>query len=358
MLQLSNDTPESIRDRIFERMSTTLQTREGSVLFDVIGAVAFELWRHDMMLDELTYAFYVNEDSGIWLDEAAKLKGMSRRQGTKATALIHFVGKDGTSIPAGTLFYTAAGLEFILAADVVISDGAAEGVLEAAEVGSVYNVAAGEIEQIYRNISGVESYTNDQALGGTDQESDAALFLRIDDARKNPATGGNAAYYRNLALSCEGIGVAKVTGLWAGPGTLRVLLAGYDYEPVDQLVVDACDAYIQENRFVGADVTVVSASSAPVAVAATVVLDITTTAEIVQAEFVSKLGTYCKELAAAYFDTTEIQDYPLYYNKIAALLMGIDGVVDFTALTVNGGTDTVMVDGSSVPEPGKVTVII
>ena len=350
-----DQTPELIRSRILDRIGITLQTREGSFTYDTVSPVAFEVWRLMMTLDELITAFYVDENSGKYLDMHAELLDLARRQGTKSAAVIHFTGKDGVTVPAGTAFFTSAGLQFDLVYDVTLADGKGTGYLQAADVGDWYNVDACEIAQILRNISGIVSFENEAAVGGTDPETDANLFERIDNKRKNPSTSGNENHYKEWALSRDGVGGVKVTGLWKGPGTVRVLIVDYDWQPAEPAVITDCCDYIQTKRPVGADVTVVTAGKMDVSVAATVLIKATASLAAVQKEFVSKLDTYLKALAAEYFKTDKIFDYPLYYNKVAAILMGIDGVIDFTELTVNGGTETITIDGTSVPVLGEVT---
>lgn len=351
-----DQTPELIRSRILERMNTELQTREGSFAYDLVSPVSFELWRVLMTLDELIDAFYVTQYSGPYLDNHANLLGMVRRAGTKATAAITFTGRSGVTIPAGTSFFTASGLEFLLVDDVTLEDETGTGELIAAQMGGQYNVDAGEIDQILRNISGLTGYSNEAASGGADPESDAALYERIDARRKNPATSGNEAHYIEWALECDGVGAAKATGLWNGPGTVRVLVVDYDRKPMDAALVESVAAYIQTKRPVGADVTVVSAVAAEIDVSAAVTFDASTTAEAIRAAYVSKLDTYLQELADEYFKDNEVYAYTLRYNKVASLLMEIDGVIDFTSLTINGGTENIEIDALSVPELGEVEV--
>ena len=341
-------TPEVIRDRILSAMDTELQTREGSYAYNQASPIAFEIWRMLMTLNELVYAFYVTPDSGPWLDKSADLHAMSRRAGTKATAEIRFTGRDGVTVPAGTQFFTLSGLEFLLVYGVTLKDGGGTGYLQAAAVGDVYNVAAGEITQIMRNIAGLEKWANEDAVGGTDPESDDSLFERIDFRRKRPATSGNENHYIEWARECDGVGGVKVQRLWDGPGTVRVIIVGDDGRPVDEAVTAACAAHIETQRPVTAEVTVISAESAPIDVSAAVKLDGTITLAEAQAEFADKLDKYLQPMA--------FEENVVYYTRIGALLSSVSGVVDYEDLLVNGGTDNVTVADIAVPVPGEVTL--
>ena len=343
-----DQTPEIIRDRILSAMGTDMQTREGSYAYNLASPIAFEIWRVLMTLDELVYAFYVTEDSGPWLDVHAGLLALARREGTKAIAAIHFTGRDGVTIPAGTQFFTRSGMEFLLVYDVTLANGSGPGCLRAAEAGDGYNVDAGEITQIMRNIPGLEGWTHEGAVGGTDPESDASLFERIDFRRKRPATSGNENHYIEWARACDGVGAVKVQRLWDGPGTVRIILVGDDSRPVDDTVAANCAAYIETQRPVGAEVTVISAVGAPISVSASVTLDKTATAAAAQAEFKDKLAAYLQPMA---FEETVV-----YYTRIGALLSSVAGVIDYEDLLVNGGTDNVAIDDTAVPVPGEVTL--
>lgn len=346
-MPLFDDTPETILERVLSRMSTDLQTREGSYAYDQAAPLAVEIWRVLMTLDELIEAFYVNENSGPYLDEHANLFVMARRTGTKAAAELKFFGRDGTVIPADTAFY-ANGLEFRLTADVTIQDGSVTGYLRAAEVGQKYNVPAGAINQILRAVAGLERFESGPADGGTDPESDAALYERLDEKRKRPPTSGNEAHYREWALSVDGVGMARVTPLWHGPGTVRVLIVGYDHRPMGQAVVDACAKYIESQRPVGADVTVVSAKEFPVDVAVQVVLEPAASLAGVKEAFVSKLDTYLKDVA--------FHEFTIYATRVGALLTEVEGVVDYSGLTLNGVDGNLVIDVDSVPVCGEVVL--
>ena len=83
-------------------------------------------------------------------------------------------------------------------------------------------------------------------------------------------------------------------------------------------------------------------------VSASVTLDGTTTAPAVESAFAERLGEYIRELA--------FRGYTLLYNRVAFFLLDIDGVVDYTSLSVNGGTGNVSIGAEQVPVLGEVSV--
>ena len=340
-------TPETILERVLSRMETDLQTREGSWAYDQAAPLAFEVWRVLMTLDELVEAFYVNENSGPYLDAHARLFALSRREGARAAARVTLRGRDGAVMPAGTAFY-GEGLEYRLASDAVIRDSAAAGLLLAAEAGARYNVPAGAIGQMGRSVPGVEGFDCGPAEGGADPEGDADLFARLDEKRKRPPTSGNEAHYREWALSVDGVGATRVIRRWAGPGTVKVLIAGYDHRPVDEAIVTACAEYIESQRPVGAEVTVVSAQAVRVDAAARVVLEPAASRAAVEAAFTALLDGYLAE--AAFEEST------VYANRVGALLMSVEGVVDYDGLTLNGKAGNLELGGDGVPVTGEVAL--
>lgn len=340
-------TPETILERILGRMDTEFQTREGSYAYDQAAPISFEIWRVLMTLDELIEAFYVNPNSGIYLDAHAKLFAMARREGTRAAAKITLFGRGGLTVPAGTAFY-AGQLEYRLTDNVTIAGDVGVGYLRAVEVGQRYNVPAGSIDQILRTIAGLERFEAEEAQGGTDPEADEALYERLDEKRKRPPTSGNEAHYREWALSVDGVGAVRVTPLWKGPGTVLVLIAGYDRHPVDQVVVDACKAYIETQRPVGADVTVASAQPVAVNVSARVILEAGASLAEVERAFAAKLDAYLAKLAFA--------EFVVYLHQVGALLMSVPGVLDYRQLTINGERRNLDLDSDGVPVSGEVVL--
>lgn len=342
-------TPEAIRATILENIGESVQTREGSFVAEMVGPVATEMALIYQTIIAMLPAFYVDEGSGGFIDLACNRYGIARKTGTKATAAIHFGGRARITIPAGTVFMTADGLEFSLDETVTLADnGTGTGTVTAINVGDANNVSAGELTQMAMTLTGLGSWRNDAAHGGTDAETDAALVARLYAHWRRPGTSGNVYHYEQWALEVDGVGVVKVIRLWDGPGTVKVLIAGPNRQPVADDVVAAVAAHIEEERPTGAAVTVASARSVAIDVAVTLTLDGSTTLAAVKEALVSSLDTYLQGVA---FET-----YSVLYNRIAYLVLDIPGVVNYTALTVNGGTANVTLEGDQVPVTGTVTV--
>lgn len=357
-------TVEGIKQRILGRMNTTLQTREGSFANDVISAVAAEICECYHSMDALIPAFYLDETSGLYIDKQAEAVGVTRKAGTTASCAITFTGTDGAQIPEGTPFYTASGVGFVLREAVTIRDSTAQGTLVAEQEGDAYNIGAGEIVSTLRNYSGIASYFNAAATGGSDPETDEALLGRYLERMRRTATSGNPYHYQLWASQVSGVGAARVLSKWNGAGTVKVILADPNMEPPGEDIVKACTAHIDEQRPVGPEVTVEAAQPQQIAVTATVTIDGTTSAETVQTTLEAAVRTYLMEVASRafvdnidlQFDTLEEKAYTVLYNRIAFLLLSIPGVIDYTVLTVNDGDTNISVPADSLPVLTEVTV--
>lgn len=357
-------TPEGIKGRILGRLTTDLQTREGSFTNDIISAAAAEIAEVYHAMDAFRPAFYLDENSGEYIDIQAASVGIIRKPGAVAACAIHFTGIDGATIPAGAIFYTAGGLTFYLEDAVTIADGAAVGTLLAAQPGEEYNIWAGEITSVLRNYSGISGYENDAAQGGSDPETDKALLARYQDSRKRPVTSGNPYHYQQWATEVDGIEAARVISKWNGAGTVKVVLAGAGMTVPGEEDTETAAQYIESQRPVGPAVTTVAADACNLSVAATVTIDSTTTVENVRSDLEASVRTYLQELArAAYRDNADLQfdspdgkDYVVLYNRIAFLLLSISGVIDYADLTLNGGTDNITIPADALPILTEVTV--
>jgi len=340
-------TPEFIKSDILEKVNKS-DTREGSYANTLISPAAYEMWKVYQSLDSVIPMVFVDETSGKFIDKNAAVYGIARKPGKQAEATMAFHGTNGTTIVKGKVFLTEDSRQYTLDDDVTIAGGSGAGSVTALEVGERYNAPAGAIFRQLVNQSGVESVVSEAAVGGADRETDGALVARYNEYRRRPATSGNMAHYKQWALEVDGVGAAKVFPLKDGPGTVTVLIVGSNNQPVDSVIVSDCASYIEDVRPIGATVTVSSAKAKEINVSAQVILSTTTNETAVKLAFEKLLSEYLIGIAFV--------DYLVVYNRIGYILLDIPGVVDYIALTVNGGTSDIAIADDEVPTPGAIEV--
>lgn len=346
-------TPEGIQDmlRAFIEDDLGLYAGEGGLLNIILAPGAYVFWEALQALRAQVPISFVDETSGAYIDKAAAAYGITRKPGTPASVDVTFTGTANAVVPAGTMCVTADGLGFLTDEELTLGeDGSGTVSATSDDVGAVYNVPAQAIVTTQESVAGVSGVTNDAAAaGGTDPETDAALFARLDAYRKTPPTSGNDRHYHQWALEVNGIGAASVIRCWDGPGTVKVIVADMELRPVEEDKVDEVAAYIETQRPVTAEVTVESAEGVGVQVAVTVETDGTVSKLNTEQALTDRLAEYLGTLA---FQTGA----EVVYNRVLAIVMGLDGVTDCSGLTVNGGTANVPLDADEVPLLGTVTV--
>lgn len=346
-------TPEGIQDmlRAFLSDELGLSTAEGSLLQIILAPGAYVFWEGLQALRAQVPISFVDETSGRFIDKNAAGYGITRKPGTVASVTLTFTGSAGMTIPAGTLCVTQDGLGFATDEALTLDeDGRGTVTATADAVGTAYNVPAGAIVSMQQAVSGVTALTNeDAAAGGTDPETDAALFARLDAYKKTPPTSGNEQHYHQWALEVNGVGAASVIRCWDGPGTVKVIIADMALRPVEEELRAEVAAYIETQRPVTAEVTVESAAGVPVTVSVTVTADGTVSKPATEQELTERLAEYLGEIA--FTEGAEV-----VYNRVLALVMGLPGVTDCADLLVGGGTDNVPLDANEIPMLGTVTV--
>lgn len=359
-------TQEQIKTEMLADINpaTGLSSMAGGFADAVAGAAARQLSELYQALPAVVSMLFVDETSGGYLDLVGQTYfNITRRSGTKARCSVTFTGAPGTVVPKGTVFLTASGLQFSLLSQATLGQsGTAEGQLEAAEVGEAYNIGPGALTGMWVNLPGLESYVNQQASGGTGDETDSQLYARIDEVRKRPPTSGNGFDYRRWAMEVDGVGAAKIVELAYGPGTVEVMVVDSTYAPAPNHIINAVAYQIFVSRPVGAKPTVCAPAVLEVTVAADVTINqAVTTINQVKETFSAALEAYLHsqieaKYSAIYYEPENDVPYILMYSRIRTMLLSIQGVVDFASLTVNGGTENLTIQANQVPVLGEVSV--
>lgn len=330
-------TYEALLADALSRVSSDVDKREGSVIFDALAPACLKLAEYYAQLDNFVDLVLADTAVGKYLDRVADERNLTRKQAVAAVRQV-------TASEAVTIGSRWAIDDIVYDITALISDGLYSATCETA--GSVGTTYTGQLSNI-DNTSDATVILGDVIISGEDEETDDALRARYMLKVQTPAASGNDADYKEWALSVTGCGAAKVFPLWNGNGTVKVLVVDSNMA-IDSSLPSAVAAYIETVRPIGAAVTVGSPTGLNISVTANVKLDGSQALTQVQTAFTAALAEYLK--------SSVFKTYSVSYAKIGSLLLSTPGVADYNSLTVNGGAANITIPDNDIPIAGTVTL--
>lgn len=346
----SNQTYENIKERILTDENINklnIAKNEGSMINSMVSAISVEEAKLYIDMMNLFKLAFIEEGYYDYLDKRVNEFGIYRKNGEFATGEVEFKGDIGTKIDNGSII-RINGLDYSVIKDIVISETIEDNKspIQANEVGVQYNVPLGSVFLMVEEITGLESVVATTEIeGGIDRENDEELRERFYETQRNHATSGNIAHYQQWAKEVDGVYGAKVTPLWAGPGTVKVAITGKNNKPVSEEIIEKCKEYIEEIRPIGATVTVVTPTELKINISANITLNSTSSKEEAEAEILARLEEYL----------ITITDKILYSN-IFALIVNCDSITDCNDVKINNQSSNININSEQVATVGTITL--
>ena len=339
---------EDIRDEMLSGVADDVDTREGSIIYDALAKTALPMGEMYSDLAVFLGLVFADTADGFYLTRRAAELGVYRKLATKAIRKGIFKDTDGLplDITIGSRF-SFENITFIVMEKIVTG----EYKLQAEQAGVIGNEGNGTILPIepVENLGTAE--ITDIITPGTDDESDSSLYSRYLIRTQKQATSGNVYHYEQWALSVNGVGGVKVVPTWNGPGTVKVILLATDKTPATPSVVENVETYIEQERPIGATVTVVAATSLVINVTATITLAEGSTIVEAESQFKNALESYLE--TKAFTDDDDL----IRYTQVANLLLDVPPIIDYGNLLVNGGTANIQPNDDAVAILGDVTFV-
>lgn len=226
-----------------------------------LRVLAGEIYEARVNAEYIKRQIFASTATGEYLDRHAAERGLSRKAATCASGRVYFFAQqmdhDDILIPAGTevcspsdrLRFTTIGDSVIEAGDECVSVRVA-----AAAPGAAGNARVGAVTVLVTPVIGVGRVSNTNPFsGGADAESDDELRARVIDSYVNISNGANAAYYKGIALSVDGVYSASVVGRGRGNGTVDVYISGRGTQ-ASAAVKQRVQALLNEGRELNVDV--------------------------------------------------------------------------------------------------------
>ena len=311
-------TREEILLRLLSNISSEFDKSVGSFFYDTQKPLAIELESIYAKLEEILLNGFAATAKGEYLDKKVAEQGLTRKAATYATGTVTVTGNVGSVISNGdkvasdTLVFTVTQTKYI------DSSGTATVSVICDTPGKQGNVPSGAINRFPVTISGLVAVTNTEPTsGGFDEESDDELRGRYFEKVSLPATSGSKYHYVMWAKEVKGVGDAKCMPLWNGAGTVKVIIINADKQAADAALINAVKDHIEEQRPIGADVTVESAVPLAINISVSLTLANGVTTDIAKQKISDSISSYLKKmhfrghifptprLAAAYWRLTK-----------------------------------------------------
>ena len=359
---------ETIHRRMLEKAPPGISIQEGDFFWDVTRPTAIEKAELvQLKLQHFLQLCFPQTSYGQYLDFLGEMKGVFRHPAIPATGTVIFTGQPGTVIPAGFIVLTEAteafpAIEFKTKERAQIGeDGTVTVATECLESGLIGNVPANSITLLSEPINGIASVTNPEPFtGGTEMEDDDSFRERILAAYDEPLSGAKKDYIR-WAKEVPGVGDVYVIPLWAGPGTVKVLIMDSNGQPANQELIEAVQNHIAPDGNlggglapIGADVTVDAPEVFEVNIAFTIVLKDGYTLEDVMEDLIANIKQF---LSTFKINTGDRPLDRITVTRLGHVVLSTEGIVDYSDLTVNDNDEYIEIPEQKIPILGDVVVI-
>lgn len=329
---------EAILQDMLNRVTSDVDKREGSIIYDALAPCAYYLADQYFRLDNFLDLLFADTAVGEYLDRCVGDMGMTRNPATFAVRKVTTSGE----IPIGSVWGIK---EVTYTIQSKLSQNQYRAICGVA--GTIGNQHSGALTLI----SGTKSETaelTDILEAGADEESDELLRARYYDRVRLPATSGNEAHYLQWAQEVPGVGKAKVFPLWNGNGTVKVLIVDSEGK-VNSGLETPVAAHIEKERPIGATVTVGSPTEKNINITAKVLLDGSQPLDNVKAAFEKQIKDYLKGLV---FSASRVS-----HGMVGSILIDAEGVLDYELLQLNGSGANISIGAEEIPALGTCNLV-
>lgn len=344
-------TFEGILQRMLDKIPSTMDKREGSIIYDALAPAAVELQLLYIELDVILKETFGDTATREYLIRRAAERGIVPLSATYAV----LKGEFNMDVPIGARF-NCSELNYIVTEKIV--DGQFK--LQCESLGVVGNKNFGNLIPI-DYINGLETATlTDLLIPGEDEEDTEVFRKRYMNSFDNLAFGGNIADYKAKTALIDGVGGVKVYPVWNGGGTVKlVLLDSANHKPSAELI-DTVQTIIDPTQNqgegvgiapIGHVVTVAGCEETTVNIQSKITLQAGWVWEDIESYVIESIDAYFEELAAAW---SESENIIVRVSQIETRLLNLAGVLDIADTSLNGNKYNLMIEADNIPRRGTV----
>ncbi|MCI1999547.1 MAG: baseplate J/gp47 family protein [Clostridia bacterium] len=345
-------TYDYILNQMLAKVSSSVDKREGSVIYDAIAPAAIELAQMYTSLDTILNETFADTMTGDYLDKRVAERGLEREAATYAVVK----GIFNTAVPIGNRFnldsynYTVTEL---------ISDADHSYKLACETSGNEPNGYTGTLVPI-DYVQGLTSAELTEILvPGEDEETDDDLRTRYFNSFGNQSFGGNRSDYKEKIDAIDGVGGCKAYRAAEGGGNVSIVIISSDYGVPSSTLVNtvqtAIDPVVNSGEGYGIApfghrVTVTAAGSTAINITCDITYASGWSADDAKSYIESILDAYFLELNKTWEDSTIV----VRLSQIESRLIEFEGITDIENLKINDAAGNLVIDTNNIPVRGTV----
>lgn len=351
-----NVTFETILERMLARVPSTMDKREGSIIWDALAPAAIELQNMYIELDTVLNETFADTANLYYLKKRAAERGISQILATNTILQGEF-----TPIT----LELAVGLRFSCDnLNYVITEKVGGGVykLKCETAGTEGNVHLGTLIPI-DYIAGLETAELTEVLiPAIDDETVEHLRERYFNSMTSQAFGGNVADYKEKVktLPDVAVGGVKVTPVWNGGGTVKLTITdgvfGVPSEELVNAVQNEIDPVGHQGQGVGIApighvVTVVGVQSETINIVTNITYQSGWNWESSKTYIQDIIDQYFYELSKVW---DENENLIIRISQLESRILTCEGVLDISGTTLNGSDANLSLASDSIPIRGTI----
>ena len=349
-----NITYEDILERMLDKIPSTMDKREGSIIYDALAPAAVELQLMYIEFDIILQETFGDTASREYLIRRAAERGVIPYSATHAV-LKAVASPSNINIAVGARF-SLNELNYVVTEK--IADGEYE--IQCETTGVVGNSYFGDLIPI-DYIQGLESIEITELLiPGEDEEATEDIRTRYFATFDTKPYGGNKKDYIEKTNALAGVGSTKVTPVWNGGGTVLLTILNSEFEEASSTLIEDVQIAIDPTQDgtgvgiapIGHIVTVRSAESVDLNITTTITFQEGYTFEGQKTAVEDAIKAYLLEIRRIWAD----EDASVVrISQIETRILNLPGVVDVTNTQINGAASNLVLGAYEVPMLGGVS---
>lgn len=343
---------EEILDRLLSRIPSSFDKREGSVIWLALAPAAAEIVQLQIDSQSRLNESFADTSSYEYLRRRAEERGVHPFEPTNAILKAEF----NQDVPLGSMF---AKEELTYTVVEKLEDDFEYKII-CNQKGTKGNNYFGTIIPLEYIDGLTEAEITEILIPARDLEYIEDFRQRYYDSFKSEAFGGNIQDYKEKTLSIEGVGAVRIIPVWAGGGTVKVIILDGELNKPSNLLISNVQNELDPVGHqglgyglapIGHVVTVEGVNELLINVKSDIILDVGKSWENVKPLIEDELNTYIFNLKQTWKDG----DIIVRIAQIESIILNIDGVLDVSNTEINDDIVNISLSIDEIPELGDVT---